>query len=196
MGESWLPVIGYEGLYEVSDKGNVRSLFRYKKQLKPSKGNNGYLSVELFKGKQGKRVSIHRLVATAFISNPQNLPQVNHKDENKHNNCVENLEWCSAKYNMVYGTAMSRRIANTDYSSPRCLENARKNGATQSKPVLQFSKDGILLNRYSSGKEAYRKTGLSHSHILECCAGKRYKTVGGYIWKYDERNDDLLVSQF
>lgn len=196
MGESWLPVIGYEGLYEVSDKGNVRSLFRYKKQLKPSKGNNGYLSVELFKGKQGKRVSIHRLVATAFISNPQNLPQVNHKDENKHNNCVENLEWCSAKYNMVYGTAMSRRIANTDYSSPRYLENARKNGATQSKPVLQFSKDGILLNRYSSGKEAYRKTGLSHSHILECCAGKRYKTVGGYIWKYDERNDDLLVSQF
>lgn len=189
-------MIGYEGLYEVSDKGNVRSLFRYKKQLKPSKGNNGYLSVELFKGKQRKRASIHRLVATAFISNPQNLPQVNHKDENKHNNCVENLEWCSAKYNMVYGTAMSRRIANTDYSSPRYLENARKNGATQSKPVLQFSKDGILLNRYSSGKEAYRKTGLSHSHILECCAGKRYKTVGGYIWKYDERNDDLLVSQF
>lgn len=92
MGESWLPVIGYEGLYEVSDKGNVRSLFRYKKQLKPSKGNNGYLSVELFKGKQRKRASIHRLVATAFISNPQNLPQVNHKDENKHNNCVENLE--------------------------------------------------------------------------------------------------------
>lgn len=195
MEESWLPAVGYEGLYEVSNKGNVRSLFRYKKQLIPSKGNNGYLSVELFKDKHRKRVLVHRLVAIAFIPNPENLPQVNHKDENRHNNSVENLEWCSAKYNMNYGEGGKTRHLKIDYSKPVYVENAKRNGAIQSRPVLQFSKEGVLINRYTSGKEAHRQTGISHSHILECCAGKRYKTVGGFIWKFDERNDDLLASQ-
>ena len=196
MSEKWLPVVGYEGLYEVSNKGNVRSLFRYKKQLKPSKGSNGYLSVELFKNKQGKRISIHRIVAIAFIPNPDNLPIVNHKDENKHNNCVENLEWVTSQENMTYGTFTQRRVSNTNYAKSCYAENARKNGVKVSKPVLQFTKDGAFVNRYSSGKEAHKMTGLNHSHILECCAGKRYKTVGGFVWKYDERNDDLLASPF
>lgn len=134
MGEpEWRAIPGYEGLYEVSDFGSVRSLFRYKKQLKPSKQSNGYLSVDLFKEKRRKHCLIHRLVAMAFIPNPENLPQINHKDENRTNNTVENLEWCSAKYNMNYGVGGKTRHSKIDYSKPCFAENARKNGAKRSK---------------------------------------------------------------
>jgi hypothetical protein len=191
MNEIWKPIAGYENLYEVSNLGNVRSLFRYKRHLKPSISSGGYLSVELLH----RRFLVHRLVADAFIPNPDSKLQVNHKDENKQNNCADNLEWCTAKYNMNYGEAAKTRHSKIDYTNPVFADRARKNGAKVSKPVLQFSKDGVLIGRYVSGKEAHRKTGINHSHILECCAGKRYKTVGGFVWKYDERNDDLLVSR-
>lgn len=192
MGEpEWRAIPGYEGLYEVSDFGSVRSLFRYKKQLKPSKQSNGYLSVDLFKEKRRKHCLIHRLVAMAFIPNPENLPQINHKDENRTNNTVENLEWCSAKYNMNYGVGGKTRHSKIDYSKPCFAENARKNGAKRSKPVLQLSIDGTPLKRYCSAREAHRQTGLHQSHILDCCNGKQRKTVGGFMWRFDERNDDL-----
>lgn len=183
MGETWLPIVGYEGLYEVSDRGNIRSLFRYKKQLKPSEGNNGYLSVELFKNKQGKRFSIHRLVAMAFIPNPENFPQINHKDENKHNNCADNLEWCSAQYNMNFGVGGKTRHLKIDYSKPVYAENARKNAIKQSRPVEQFEKNGEFIQSFSSGKAASIATGINHSHIMECCSEK-LKTAGGFVWKY------------
>lgn len=195
MGEVWKPVAGYEGLYEVSNFGNVRSLFRYKKQLKPYENARGYKTVELAKDKTRKRVFVHRLVAAAFIENLNNLPQVNHIDENPRNNCADNLEWCSAKYNMNYGEGAKTRHAKINYSNPIFAKTARINGAKTSRPVLQYTMDGVLISRYISGKDAHRATGINHSHILECCAGKRYKTVGGYVWKYEERNDDLLVSQ-
>lgn len=112
--EIWRPIEGYEGLYEVSSYGRVRSLDMYVrcksyrlhkgKVLSPIINTNGYL----FVGLQGKRFSVHRLVAQAFIPNPQGLPQVNHIDENKSNNNVDNLEWCDAKYNNNYGTARIR----------------------------------------------------------------------------------------
>ena len=196
MPEIWKPVAGYEGLYEVSSCGNVRSLFRYRKVLKPSRHLNGYLSVELFKDKTSKRMLVHRLVANAFIPNESELPFVNHKDEAKDNNAVDNLEWCNAKYNSNYGTLQKRRIDNTDYTKEIYKEIARRNGTKQSKPVVQFGKDGTLIKRFASGKEAARQTGFDHSHILECCAGKRYKTVGGYVWRFDERSVALSDSQF
>ena len=119
--EIWCPIRGYEGIYEVSDQGRVKSIGYGKERiLRPVRNNNGYLLVGLRKNREQKWYLVHRLVAQAFIPNPDNLPQVNHKDENKTNNSVQNLEWCDRKYNCNYGTR-NQRI---------------------SKPVLQFTKDG------------------------------------------------------
>ena len=119
MIEEWRPIEGYEGLYEVSSYGRVRSLDRfivdslghkrfYKgKVLSPIKDKNGYLSVKL---QEGNKHNIHRLVAEAFLPNPDNLPQVNHKNEVKSDNCVDNLEWCDQAYNNLYGTRLERFI--------------------------------------------------------------------------------------
>lgn len=187
-------MVGYEGLYEVSDAGNIRSLFRYKKTLKWNITRNGYATVQLFKDKVGQRLLVHRLVAAVFVANPQKHPQVNHKDENKLNNAASNLEWVSAKENMNYGTRLDRQISSIDYGTEDRKQIARKNGKSASRPVIQFL-NGISVARYESAKAASIATGLNHSHICECAGGKRYKTVGGYGWKYDRRND-LLGSQF
>ena len=110
--EIWKDVVYFEGLYQVSNLGRVKSLNYSRtgreKVLKPSK-TNGYLQVYLYKEGKSKRFSIHRLVAFAFIPNPNNLPIVNHKDEDKSNNCVDNLEWCTVAYNNNYGTKNQRQ---------------------------------------------------------------------------------------
>lgn len=118
--ENWKPVPGFEGWYEVSDHGNIRSLDRivpYKdgrkrryrgKMLTPRANADGYLQVQLSVTDKPKTVKVHRVVAEAFIQNPHGLPEVNHKDENKTNNAASNLEWCSHKYNSGYGTRGER----------------------------------------------------------------------------------------
>ena len=106
--EEWKDIKGYEGLYQISNKGRVKSLYNKGKILTPGKDKDGYSIVSLYKNKIKKTNKVHRLVAQAFLSNPDNLPQVNHKDENKLNNCVENLEWCSVEYNINYGTRNER----------------------------------------------------------------------------------------
>lgn len=105
--EYWKEIPGYEGLYEVSNKGNVRNV-RRNKLLRLSKTNYGYIRVVLSKNRIKTLLSVHRLVAQAFLPNPDNLPMINHKDEDKTNNNVTNLEWCDAKYNNNYGTARIR----------------------------------------------------------------------------------------
>lgn len=102
MNEEWRDIKGYEGLYQVSNKGNVRHI-KFNRLLKPSKSGK-YITAIL--SKNGKQIgkSVHRLVAETFIPNPNNYPCVNHKDENPHNNSIENLEWCTHSYNINYGT--------------------------------------------------------------------------------------------
>lgn len=106
--EVWKDVVSYEGLYKVSNIGRVKSLKGTEKILKTHQVRDGYLTVMLYKDKIPKRMSVHRLVAIAFIPNKNNYPFVNHKDENKKNNHVENLEWCTNEYNMSYGTLGER----------------------------------------------------------------------------------------
>lgn len=175
--EYWKDVVGYEGLYQVSDEGNVRSLnFNHTgmaKILKPLKGTGDYLRVRLYKDGKGKTMKVHRLVAQAFIPNPNNLETVNHRDEVKTNNSASNLEWMSVADNNNYGTR-NQRAAEANINHPKT-----------SKPVQQIDKQGNLLATYPSAHEAQRVTGILRPNICNCCNGKRkYKSAGGYIWRY------------
>lgn len=150
---------GYEGLYAVTEDGRVWS-YRSKKFLKPGVVR-GYLQITLSKNGVKTQCCIHRLVATAYIPNPENKPQVNHKDENKLNNCVDNLEWMTNKENTNYGTR-NERIGKAQGKLVRCIET------------------GVI---YYSTREAGRQTGLNQSHISKVCRGER-KTTGGYHWEF------------
>lgn len=170
--EKWKAIEGYNGRYEVSNYGRVKSVNMFIGThiyigtiLSPVITSNGYLKVSLtLKGKR-KTCLIHRLVAKAFIKNVNNLPQVNHKDEIKTNNRVENLEWCSRSYNCKYGKRNQKMIDD------------------RKRAVLKLSADGILLKRYEALNEASRITGINAAHICDVCKGKR-NLAGGYLWKY------------
>lgn len=175
MEEIWKDIKGYEGVYKVSNKGRVKHISKQNNQeniCKIYKSNSNYLTVFLYKTNHQKHVFVHRLVAQAFIENPLNLPCVNHKDENRENNCVENLEWCTHKYNMNYGNV------------------AKKIGAANSKPIIQLDLNGNIIKRYSSGMQAQRETGFSNGWIGDCLRGRK-KTYKGYIWKYDTDGNNL-----
>ena len=171
--EQWKAIAGYDGQYEVSDLGRIKSLkYAKEKILKPRKNLGGYLQVILHKDGNSKTITVHRLVATAFISNPGNLETVNHKDEVKTNNAVSNLEWMSREDNNNYGTRNKR------------VSEARLNHPAFSNQVQMFNKQtGELLATFPSLMEAKRVTGIDKSHISACCLGK-LKSAGGYIWKY------------
>ena len=184
---------GYEGRYSASADGRIYS-HKTKRWLKPNISRNGYESVELFNKGMRKRMLIHRLIAIAFIPNPENKEQVNHRDENKRNNSIENLEWSTRKENMNYGTRTLRQINSTDYTSEKRKNIARENGKAAAKPVLQISRTGEIINRFDSIVEAQRALCVKRSHIVECCRGKR-KSSNGYLWRY-ERSEDLSVFQY
>ena len=176
MQEEWRDIGGYEGLYQVSNLGRVKSL-NYKhtgieKILKPSVDKKGYLFICLYKNSVKKRnFKIHRLVAEAFISNPNNLPQVNHKNEIKDDNRVDNLEWCDAKYNNNYGTRLERVAEKTT------------NGKL-SKPVLQINPNtNEVIAEFPSINEVERQLGFGENAIIHCCKG-RTKTSCGFKWQY------------
>ena len=181
--EVWKDVVGFEGLYEVSDKGNVRGVARKDplgrnrkgRMLKPGYTSRGYLQVALSKNGKSKTRTVHRLVAEAFIPNPDGLPQVNHRDEDKDNNTVENLEWCDSKYNINYGT-----------------RNERHRQARSKKVKATNVKTGEVLT-FNSAKEAKKK---GYPGVAAACRGV-YNTINGkpggdgrtyrgYRWEYLE----------
>ena len=185
MEEIWKDVVGYEGLYEVSNFGNVRSLFRYKKKLKWNICNNRYATVQLFKNKVGKRLLVHRLVAEAFLANPEKLPIVNHKDENKLNNYVNNLEWCTQGYNLSYNQGHKKRAERKRWFYDELSIKFKENNPAIKIPIIQMNLDGEIIREWESIKEAIETLGYKSNHICECCKNKR-KTSNGFRWKYKE----------
>lgn len=170
MDEIWRDIEGYEGLYQISNKGNVKSLYKGSERiLRPWDNGCGYMNIGLFKNGMLKCIKVHRLVAITFIPNPYKLPEVNHKDENKKNNCVDNLEWMIHRDNLNYGTRNERA------------------GYSRSKPILQYSKSGEFIREWQGSREVERVLGIYNTSIIQCCKGNR-KSAGGFIWKYKEKD--------
>lgn len=189
MKEIWKDIKGYEGLYQVSNLGNVKSLkrkrFNYRlqkiitvnseKTLKSSLDGKNYLFVTLQNDKSRKNSKLHRLVAEAFIPNPNNLPQVNHIDGNKHNNNVNNLEWCSGSYNVQ--------------ESFRLGLSKKGKFHPHSKPVIQYDLKGNFIKNWDCVIDAIKSLNLSkyaHSSIGLCCKGK-LNNAYGYKWRFIEK---------
>ena len=164
--EVWKDIEGYEGLYQVSNKRRVKSL-NYKRSgkeriLKRLKNKWGYLFVHLQKDGKQKGCKLHRLVAQAFIPNPENYPEVNHRDEDKTNNAVDNLEWCTRKYNCNYGTR-NEKVSKSKNIPVMCIETGEV---------------------FSSTKEAQEKTGICASNITACVRHRKYRhTARRFHWK-------------
>lgn len=177
MEEIWKDIKGYEELYQVSNLGNIKSKDKIidttknkinKKGilLKQYKDKGGYMRVCLTKNNIRKMYFVHRIVALNFIKNNGKLPFINHKDENKQNNCVTNLEWCNRKYNNNYGTRSTRA------------------GLKCRKKINQYDLDGNFIKTYDSVMKAKKENSSScGTHISEVCKGKR-KSAYGYIWRY------------
>jgi hypothetical protein len=180
-------------MYQVSNEGNVKSLnYNHtgnERILRPADNGHGYLNVFLCKDGKTKTYYLHRLVASAFIENPDNLPQVNHKDENPSNNNVENLEWCTCKQNINYGTR-NARIAESKKGKP----NPRAAEAL-SIPIDMLTKDGELIRTFPSAHEAMRWLRVNGfpkaggGHINQCCKGNpNYAHAYGFKWRYAQGN--------
>lgn len=209
MEEVWKDIAEYEGLYQVSNMGRVKSLSRMKwsglnggcyvntkeKILQGSVNDKGYKIVTLC----GKQKYIHRLVAIAFIPNPDRLPMINHKDEVKTNNKVENLEWCDSRYNINYGTRTGRmaeklrgrklseehkkKVGDAHRGKKRSIESVNKTALARRKAVKGIHKITGNIVKFNSVKEASETLGICGGHICACCKGTR-KSAGDYMWYY------------
>lgn len=172
--EDWKDIEGYEGLYRISSLGRIWSVKRAV-FMKP-KDTKDYLMVGLTKNKKQKWFSVHRLVARAFLDNPENKPEVNHLDENTFNNAANNLRWSTSKENANWGTRTARMT-----------ESLIKNRTSKKRKVIQICvKTNEIVNEYQYVREAGRATGFSYGSICDCLNGK-LKTVGGYKWQYLEQ---------
>lgn len=191
MQEIWKDIEGYEGKYQISNFGRVKSLvFRNNKYLiyrekilKPNIGKDGYVRIGLRdKNKKTKTYLVHRLVAQAFISDYNNSLVVNHKDENKSNNNVLNLEWTTIRENNQYSFNLHKdRIKAMQTQEVNKLRGYRKR-----KPVIQINKQNEIIARYDGIVSASKVTGFDKSTISNCCRGI-YKFAYGYIWRYEQQ---------
>lgn len=190
--EIWKDIIGYEGIYQISNCGRVKSLDReiHKNNgviehrngqiMMLSLDKDGYCYLGLRRQDKIKKFfRVHQLVAIAFLENPYNFNQINHKDENKSNNCVENLEWCDSQYNNKYGTKLERtqitKIQNNSY-------NCRK-------PVLQFELNNVLVKRWESASQAEKVLNFSGACINRCCNHQRNK-YRNYKWEFENNKKE------
>lgn len=170
--EEWKAIAGYEEVYEISNLGRVKSLkYGKEKILKPGKTENGYLQVQLWRDGKIKNFLVHRLVAEAFIPNPEGLPEINHIDEVKDNNCVENLEWVSRWYNMHFGTLYERSAA----------------ALSKAVEASKYSDFREICLTFASTREADRN-GYKQGNVAACCRGcfnregnNKYK---GLFWRF------------
>lgn len=182
--EQWKPIPQFEGIYEISNLGRVRSLDRYDnvnhfhkgRIMKQGTSTAGYKQVGLRDGKRLFTVKpIHRLVALAFLPNPNNLPCVNHIDENKENNTVVNLEWCTVLHNNCHGTRLERV--------------ALKEG----KHVVKLDANFVIVDEYPSINEAARKNGLFKDAIRRSINSNRKRTSGGFYWEKMKQHESNQV---
>ena len=191
MREEWRPLEGWERLYEISNRGDVKSVERTVRNgkgyrivaeriLKASKNSGGYLQVHLSKDGKGKFYLVHRLVAEVFLDNPMGYTEVNHLDEDKTNNCADNLEWCSRSYNLSY--------------NDRAKKAGKKAGKKLSKPVIAIDVRTGLIIEFASAQEASRQIGINHGNICACCNGKR-NSAGNFYWMYANVTDDADIEQ-
>ena len=178
MVEKWKDIVGYEGRYKASNIGNVISLNYLhtgkQKELKQAVLTSGYCAVNLCKNGKSKLYSVHRLVATAFLPNPNKYKEVNHINENTKDNRVENLEWCDRLYNANYGTLKTR------------FRNIR--AKNHCKPIYQYTMYKNFIAEYQSAREITRKFGFDNCYICRCCKngiGVAY----GYLWSYNKIED-------
>lgn len=194
MKNSYKDILGYENSYIVYDNGVVESLDRYVnvkskydklhkhfikgRVIKHIINNNGYHTVSLAKNGIQKRYLVSRLVAQAFIPNPNNYPEVDHIDENKDNNCVGNLRWCTRQFNNTHGI--------------QSRDGREKTSEFRMKKIGMYDKNGNLLKIYKGIRIAERETGINNRNIVHCCKDnliekgrmKNNHTCGGYIWRY------------
>ena len=187
----WKPIQGYEDEYLISDRGEVWSI-RGNRILQPKREKTGYLRITLSTPTSRKTFAVHRLVALAFIPNPENKPTVNHLNEIKNDNRVENLSWATHREQNVHGTRIARAMANTnwvarstrvDYYAIARKHNYETMNAKQMRKVAQLNPTGEIITTYDSIGQAARSIGVSSGRIWECCNGRR-KTCKGSIWNY------------
>lgn len=197
MDEIWRDIEGYKGLYQVSDQGRIRSLDRivahsrygYKtlkgRLLRPTKNGDGYFYINLYKDNHEKKYKTHRLVAQAFIPNPENKEEVDHINTKRDDNRVENLRWATKLENNRNSLTRKKRSENNPMRGKYGKDNPN------SKSIYQISKDGNLIRKWEGIKEAARNTEVYPGNIVKCCQGK-LNASGGYRWIYASELDNFL----
>lgn len=183
--EKWIDISGYNNFYFVSNYGRIKSmprLRRRKEKILKTGIINGYLRVVLYFKKQKKYKLVHRLVAEAFIPNPENKSEVNHKDGNKKNNNVSNLEWVTKSENAKHSFHI---LGNKPSNYDRIVAFGKDN--YKSKKVYQYSKSGKFINEFDGVRDAGRITGIDHRSISAVASGSKIRrSAGGYVWKYQK----------
>lgn len=197
MEEIWKPVKGYEGCYEISNFGRVKSLYReihrrkmgikiiYEHFLEPKKNPNGYYFVPLCKqGRRAKNMLLHRLIAEAFIPNPENKPFIDHINGDRGDYRIENLRWCTHKENMSFALAR-KHLSEAKIGEKNGMYGASGSKSPSHKCVLQYDLQGNFIKKYFGIAEAQRETGIIFQNISKVCKGQR-NSAGGFIWRYED----------